>query len=266
MDKEKIKVLIAESSGAYGTDIASKLCEAGFYAFTRGGGDDLLYRAIVNDKPDIVIADLTLPGTDTMMLMTKVRETFADAPSFIITSDINNTFIERQVTENGADCYLVKPYTAEKAAALIKAFVVKKTETPVNDLELLVTEMIRCIGVPANIKGYHYLRTAIIAAVEDNGMMESVTKRLYPFVARQFNTTSSRVERAIRHAITLAWDRSSPEAIASFLGSGYINISDRPTNSEFIALAADRLRLKQRSRGCRTSYRTPAAWSSGLAV
>ena len=114
------------------------------------------------------------------------------------------------------------------------------------ELELQITEIIHKIGVPAHIKGYHYLRESIMLAVKDSEIINSVTKQLYPTVAKRFNTTSSRVERAIRHAIEVAWDRGDVEVLNSYFGYTIHNSRGKPTNSEFIAMIADKLRLRFR--------------------
>ena len=117
-----------------------------------------------------------------------------------------------------------------------------------DDIEIVITDLIHQIGIPAHIKGYHYLRTAIIMSVESNDMLESVTKVLYPAVALHYNTTPSRVERAIRHAIELAWDRGDVDTLNSFFGYTIHTSRGKPTNSEFIALISDKLRLKYKAR------------------
>ena len=115
------------------------------------------------------------------------------------------------------------------------------------NLEIVVTDMIHRIGVPAHIKGYHYLREAIMLCVDDKEMLESVTKLLYPAVAKKFATTPSRVERAIRHAIEIAWDRGDVDVLNSFFGYTVNTGKGKPTNSEFIALLADKISLKYRA-------------------
>ena len=112
------------------------------------------------------------------------------------------------------------------------------------DIEMMVTEIIHQIGVPAHIKGYHYLREAIIIAIKDNSVIDSITKTLYPAVAKRFSTTSSRVERAVRHAIEVAWDRGDVNVLNSYFGYTVQNSRGKPTNSEFIAMISDKLRLR----------------------
>ena len=118
------------------------------------------------------------------------------------------------------------------------------TMRDVNDLSVVVSDIMRQIGVPAHIKGYQYLRTAILLCVRDSEMMNSVTKLLYPTVAKQYSTTPSRVERAIRHAIEVAWDRGDVEVLSEYFGYTIQNTRGKPTNSEFIAMISDKLRLQ----------------------
>ena len=123
----------------------------------------------------------------------------------------------------------------------------KQNESQPQDMEIVVTEVIHQLGVPAHIKGYHYLREAILCSLEDKELLESVTKQLYPTVAKKFMTTSSRVERAIRHAIEIAWDRGNLDTLNSFFGYTVNTCKGKPTNSEFIALITDKLRLQYKS-------------------
>lgn len=122
----------------------------------------------------------------------------------------------------------------------------KSASSQTLDLEMLVTDVIHQIGVPAHIKGYHYLREAIILSIEDSEMINSVTKLLYPTIAKRFKTTSSRVERAIRHGIEVAWDRGDVDTLNSYFGFTIHNGRGKPTNSEFIAMIADRLKLQMK--------------------
>lgn len=124
---------------------------------------------------------------------------------------------------------------------------VKKTATDCGDAELMVTNLIRSLGIPAHIKGYRYIRTAVLECLNSHMFLESMTKSLYPRVAEIYQTTPARVERAIRHAIETAWDRKDKEVMSSFFGCNIDNFQSRPTNSEFIALAADRIGLSMKN-------------------
>lgn len=167
--------------------------------------------------------------------------------NFIVTSDIKNSFIERQVMENGASYFLIKPFETESLCSIIKSIIRKNVSDECTDIEIIVTDIIHRLGVPAHIKGYHYLRTAILEAAHNLQLMDCITKRLYPLVAEKYDTTPSRVERAIRHAIEIAWERGDADTLTSFFGYTINTYRGKPTNSEFIALITDKLLLQQKT-------------------
>ena len=158
-----------------------------------------------------------------------------------------------EASDAGADICILKPFDAfalaEHARSLVKMQGNEKLQAKDdnNDMEAHVTKIIHQIGVPAHIKGYQYLRCAILMTIDDNEVINSVTKVLYPTVAKKYQTTTSRVERAIRHAIEVAWDRGDVDILNSFFGYTIQNSRGKPTNSEFIAMIADNLRLKYKS-------------------
>jgi two-component system response regulator (stage 0 sporulation protein A) len=208
---------------------------------------------------------MVLPQYDAVELMKKVSSSGIKRPTFIITSAYDNPFFERQAMENGASYYMIKPLNVEILGDRIQSMFDQtahmgniKKETngtttrndqaiPINDLEVVVTDIIHQLGVPAHVKGYHYLREAIVSSISDKTLLESVTKKLYPYVATKFESTPSRVERAIRHAIEIAWDRGNLDTINAFFGYTVNTCKGKPTNSEFIALVTDKLRLKYKS-------------------
>lgn len=247
MDNKKIKVLIGDDSAEYGIACANELRALGLYVVTRHRDGKVILDAIRNDKPDVVVMDAILPNMDAIEILEK-SQTFESRPAFIITSAYENEFIERQVMENGAAYFMLKPFDISVLGNRIMSLMAKNQPAAARvkkeNLEVVVTEMIHQLGVPAHIKGYHYLRAAILASLEDQALLESVTKMLYPTVAKKFDTTSSRVERAIRHAIEIAWDRGDLDTINSFFGYTVNNCKGKPTNSEFIALLTDKLRLQ----------------------
>jgi two-component system response regulator (stage 0 sporulation protein A) len=166
--------------------------------------------------------------------------------------------------ENGASYYMIKPINVDALGDRIQSLLsqspydnTKKDNNQGNnkneqtmlttDLEVIVTDIIHQLGVPAHVKGYHYLREAIVSSILNKSLLESVTKKLYPYVAEKFDTTPSRVERAIRHAIEIAWDRGNLDTINAFFGYTVNTCKGKPTNSEFIALVTDKLRLKYRA-------------------
>ena len=179
-------------------------------------------------------------------------------PVIIMTSPISNQNIFVQALQAGAELCLIKPLNQSNLIEYVESMLKSRSmkgdgsknlllpasgdDTP--DIEAQVTRIIHQIGVPAHIKGYQYLRTAILLTVKDSDIINSVTKILYPSVAKKYSTTTSRVERAIRHAIEVAWDRGDVDTLNSYFGYTIQNNRGKPTNSEFIAMIADNLRLK----------------------
>ena len=210
--------------------------------------------------PDIVIIDIWMSKVDTVSVIREAKENgrrTGHSPSFIVTSQFNNSIMLTEVSEAGADYCVLKPlnYPAltERIGKLLRQREIIRRRPEISDeeresveLETQVTKVIHQIGVPAHIKGYQYLRTAIMMTVNDNEVINSVTKILYPSVAKQYGTTSSRVERAIRHAIEVAWDRGDVDILTSYFGYTIQNNRGKPTNSEFIAMISDNLRLKNK--------------------
>ena len=248
MDNKKIKVLIGDDSAEYGVVCANELRSQDLYVVTRRKDGKVILDSIRNDQPDVVVMDAILPNLDAIDILEKSRE-MEHRPQFIITSGYENAFIERQIMESGASYFMPKPFETASLGNRILNLMHNRLPTAAarsqeENLELVVTDMIHQLGVPAHIKGYHYLRCAILASIYDPSLLESVTKRLYPTVAKQYNTTSSRVERAIRHAIEIAWDRGDLDTINSFFGYTVNNCKGKPTNSEFIALLTDKMRLQ----------------------
>lgn len=243
----KIKVLIGDDSAETGVSIANKLRERGMYAYTRRKDCGVILESIKNDPPDVAVLDITAQNGDVVSIMKRVRELGVKFPAFIVTSSYDNEFIERQVMDNGASRFLLKPYDADDLCSAINSALGERVNSLSDDMEIVVTDIIHQLGVPAHIKGYHYLRTAILYSIEDKNLLDSVTKLLYPTVAGIYDTTSSRVERAIRHAIEIAWDRGNVDTLNSFFGYTVDTGKGKPTNSEFIALITDKLRLRYKA-------------------
>lgn len=244
MENDKIRVLIGDNTAENGIKLASRLREMGVYAYTRKNDGKVIFNSIVKDVPDVAVINLSVPELDVINIMKQSGNVLTQSPAFVIVSDVKNSFIERQVIENGASYYLARPFEAETLCSIIKSVSRKSVSADCTDMEIIVTDIICKLGVPAHVKGYQYLRTAILNAVNDISLMNCVTKQLYPSVARQYGTTSSRVERAIRHAIEIAWERGNTETLNSFFGYSIKCYHGRPTNSEFIALVTDKLRLQ----------------------
>ena len=215
---------------------------------------------IIKDKqPDVVLLDLIMPKMDGLTVMDRINhdKTVSKHPYFIVITAVGQEKITEDAFNKGANYYIMKPFNNRMLLERIK-FVRKMThgterrpeelvtgQTPGGEnLENRVTNMLHEIGIPAHIKGYHYLRDAIMMSVEDMEMLNSITKILYPTIAKKHQTTSSRVERAIRHAIEVAWSRGKMDTIDALFGYTVSNGKGKPTNSEFIALIADKIRLQ----------------------
>ena len=217
---------------------------------------------LIKDKePDVVLLDIVMPKLDGLAVMDQVNhdEGMEKRPSFVMVSAIGNEQVTEAAFERGAAYYIMKPFDNDMVINRIKNVrqirsisgirkvnaYEKLYQEPKFDLEEQVTAVIHDVGVPAHIKGYQYLREAIIMSVLDMDMLNSVTKILYPEVAKRFQTTPSRVERAIRHAIEVAWSRGKVETIEEMFGYTVSVGKGKPTNSEFIALITDKIRMKQ---------------------
>ncbi len=219
------------------------------FAVVGSVGDGLeALQMIEQHRPAVVLMDVVLPGLDGFGVMKQMKHEACDSKVIVLSAFCNDRVVSEAV-DLGACFFLTKP--CEENALLDRMRAVcgqpsKDAEHPA-ELKNLVTSIIHEIGVPAHIKGYQYLREAIMIAVEDMDVINAVTKVLYPEVAKRFGTTPSRVERAIRHAIEVAWDRGDLETLQKFFGYTVSNAKGKPTNSEFIAMIADRLVLERRS-------------------
>ena len=255
--ENRIKILIADDKAEFGVHCANILRTYGMEVnLCEKDGQKLLHRIKIQ-KPDVIIADVFMPNLDILGVLKEIKELPQnEAPLVFAISSYDNPMLERETLATGAAYYFIKPFDINiMAERIIRLTNWEKDSSPLNipeqhsienDLEMTVTEIIHQIGVPAHIKGYHYLRVAIILSVQDSEIINSVTKLLYPAVAKQFSTTSSRVERAIRHAIEVAWDRGDVNVLNSYFGYTIHNARGKPTNSEFIAMIADKLRLRMK--------------------
>jgi len=249
MKEVKESVFIIDSGNDFRFVCKESLTNLGFQVVGDSGDGQEALLAIKTLQPDVVLLDLWFPGYDLASLICEVKRALrAKAPKFILVTAINNKKVLEDAFQSGISSCILKPFDYEVLGEKIRQVCMERNFRLEDDfdLEAQVTRIIHQVGIPAHIKGYQYLRSAIMMVVRDNHIIGEVTKTLYPSVANEFHTTSSRVERAIRHAIEVAWDRGDVEMLNSFFGYTVQNNKGKPTNSEFIAMIADNLRLKMR--------------------
>lgn len=204
--------------------------------------------AILQEKPTAVLLDAFMPGLDALAVKRKYDESGQKGTTFFVTGSFENETLESEMMDSGFAYYFLKPYDPDVLAERVLSVARRhaaRVQPPVDD-ECTVTEILHQIGVPAHIKGYQFLRDAILMTMENHEYINSVTKRLYPEIARRNGTTASRVERAIRHAIEVAWDRGDVDTLNSYFGYTIHNLRGKPTNSEFIAMISDKIRLDKK--------------------
>ena len=253
----KIKVLVADPSDDYRGMVAGQFKNELDLELVGSTGDGLEALRLAEEKrPDVIILDILLANLDGMGVMRRLGEMGART-SCIMVSSFHRDSIVSEAASLGASYFMLKPFNLGTLMEKLRSVSGKAAKEPgvlpqvparpEQSLETVVTEVIHEIGVPAHIKGYKYLREAIMLTVCDMEIINAVTKVLYPEVAKKFNTTPSRVERAIRHAIEVAWDRGDLEVLQKYFGYTVSNIKGKPTNSEFIAMIADRLSLQRKN-------------------
>ena len=237
--------------------------EKDYHVVGKADNGNEAYNMIMKTRPDVVLMDIVKPGMDGISVMEKIKSNaeMKDSTSFIMVTAAGSENLTAEAFKLGASYYIMKPFTREiildklrrltgyknkttmlSGSRRVKPYV-NKAEYMEQNLETDVTQMLHEIGIPAHIKGYQYLRDAIIMSVQDAEMLSSVTKILYPTIAKRHQTTSSRVERAIRHAIEVAWSRGKMDTLNELFGYTVNGGKGKPTNSEFVALIADKIRL-----------------------
>ena len=254
--EQTAKILICSENNEERRKIVETLSKSGYHTTDECMTGDRAIAMMTEGAYDIVITDLWLSGLDGIGIIRNAACLgLKKKPAFVLMSPINKQNILMEASMAGADICILKPIDFISLRAHIDTLVKlrsgeksmsygKLSDLP--DMEAQVTKIIHQIGVPAHIKGYQYLRCAILMAIDDEDIINSVTKVLYPSVAKKYQTTTSRVERAIRHAIEVAWDRGDVDTLNSYFGYTIQNSRGKPTNSEFIAMIADNLRLKYR--------------------
>ena len=270
--KEKITVLIADDNPDFAMTLVSYLekeQDMEVIGIAKDGREAC--DMIINTQPDVVLLDVIMPYLDGLGVLEKISvANMSKKPICIMLSAVGQAKITQQAINLGAEYYVVKPFDIELLIKRIRdiknyrpapsqnAFVNREIKVPYieisdeskkdeDNLEALVTNIIHELGVPAHIKGYQYLREAIMMVINDIDIINQITKQLYPEIAKKFKTTPSRVERAIRHAIEVAWGRGEQSAVENIFGYTVSAAKGKPTNSEFIAMISDKLRLELKS-------------------
>ena len=252
---KQLSVLLADEKSEVALTLVSELKKNMMDVKVCEKSGATLLQLVENKTPDVIIMDAFLMHIDALGVLQRLNKlNLMKRPLVIVFSSIDKSQFELEVLKAGADYYFLKPIEpsllAERITQLYswkdmgnKNNVINSVES---NIEVTISEIMHQIGVPAHIKGYQYLREAIKRSVNDPEMLNSVTKILYPTVAKAFSTTPSRVERAIRHAIEVAWDRGDVDVLSSYFGYTIQSERGKPTNSEFIAMIADKLRLKMK--------------------
>lgn len=245
------RILLADTGEEFRLSFISALSnEPDIQVVGQTGDGPELVRMARQLEPDAVVMEMILTGMDGLEVLDELAK-LERRPKVVILSSYIRGNVAEIAADKGADYYMTKPGRVSTVCERIRQITASGGLEPEKDnkgvsLETQVTAIIHEVGVPAHIKGYQYLREAILIAVNDMDVINAVTKVLYPEVAKRFGTTASRVERAIRHAIEVAWDRGDLETLQKYFGYTVSNAKGKPTNSEFIAMIADRLQLQQR--------------------
>lgn len=269
--KDKTTILIADDNADFAmtlVDYLEKESDMEVIGIAKNGKEAC--DMVLNTEPDVLLLDVIMPYLDGLGVLEKINEaTMSKKPMCIMLSAVGQSKITQKAISLGAEYYVVKPFDIEVLVKRIREIKNYKPTTAQNcytgnnreikapyieisennkkdeeNLEALVTNIIHELGVPAHIKGYQYLREAIMMVINDIDIINQITKQLYPAIASKYKTTSSRVERAIRHAIEVAWSRGEQAAVESIFGYTISAAKGKPTNSEFIAMIADKLRLE----------------------
>lgn len=259
---EKLKIAVADDNEKMRNLLGEIIEEEDDFQLVGTAKDgEEAYRMVKEKEPDVLLLDLIMPKMDGLSLMGKLNEDtlLKKHPAIIVVTAIGQDSVTEEAFDMGAQYYVLKPFENDMIIEKVRragnhrfknkenhrqSAIEKIENRNVRNLERDVTEIIHEIGVPAHIKGYQYLRDAIMMAVDDIEILNSITKILYPTIAKKYKTTSSRVERAIRHAIEVAWSRGKMDTIDALFGYTIHNGKGKPTNSEFVALISDKIRLE----------------------
>ncbi|MGI6188779.1 MAG: sporulation transcription factor Spo0A [Clostridiales bacterium] len=252
--KQKIRIVILEDNKSSREILRAYIDMQDDMEVVGAGGDGFSGLEIIKSAhPDVVIMDMIMPQMDGLGVLEQLNLSGLNPmPSVICLSAVGQEELIRRAVDLGARYYMVKPFDIEMMLKRIRETVRKpaagsnsSNNIKNENIEERISSIFLTIGIPAHIKGYHFLREAIKMVVEDKEVINRITKELYPGIASKFNTTPSKVERAIRHAIDVAWSRGRVENINQLFGYIVYQKNDKPTNGEFIALVADKLSMEQ---------------------
>ncbi|MDR2201301.1 MAG: sporulation transcription factor Spo0A [Clostridiales bacterium] len=246
----KTRIMLVDDNAEFTKELSDFLSSSDNYEVVGAASDGMKGLELFNRlKPDVMILDLVMPQMDGFSVLERVVK--GGSKIIVVSALSQDTFVAKAMSL-GADYYMMKPVSLSNLKERIDETLAPKTVKPVtvtklvrnNSLEEKITNIFITVGIPAHIKGYHFLREAIKMAIDNPEIINSITKRLYPEVAGRFDTSPSKVERAIRHAIEVAWNRGKIENINSLFGVRVYNRNEKPTNGEFIALVADKMLLE----------------------
>lgn len=259
--ENKFTIIITEDSAEISRQDIQVLSDYGIVTSYSGKDGVELLEKIEATQPDIVLMDMFMTRMDGVgVLRALSRKQLEKKPLVFVYSTFDSPVLEREIMNCGASYFVLKPFNMADLAESMHSMLNNNLETQAKpkfrlfqstggSMEVRITEILHQIGVPAHIKGYNYLRDSILMSIETPEIINAVTKKLYPSVAKKYETTSSRVERAIRHAIEVAWDRGDVDVLNSYFGYTIHNDRGKPTNSEFIAMISDKLRLQLKNAG-----------------
>jgi len=252
--RRAIKVAIADDSKEFSSIIQEHLSQEHDVELVGVAYDgEQILNIIKEREPDVVVLDIIMPQLDGIGVLERIQLSGSKRPKIIALTALGQESLVQRIMELGVDYYLLKPLNLDMLTKRIKQLIGTPERTVIpraiesRPVDFEVTDVIREIGIPAHIKGYQYLREAITMIVADNNFLGAVTKELYPTVAQKYSTTPSRVERAIRHSIEVAWNRGNMDMINRLFGCTVNRDKGKPTNSEFMAMIADKLRMEMRA-------------------
>ena len=247
--KQKIKLLIADATEESREVMTKHFRESEKFEIiaSLGNGEEVL-QTILNNSVDVVIMDVVLTGIDGFEILEKAKQNKKINTKFIIQSSLTHEAFVTKATMLGANYFIAKPINPEVLEKRVYELFENKSQSHASisnrQLEEKISNIFITVGIPAHIKGYQFLREAIKLAIDTPEIINSITKKLYPTIADKYSTSSSKVERAIRHAIEVAWNRGKIENINSIFGLKVYNSNEKPTNGEFIALVADKMLIE----------------------